>query len=50
MDENGFYKTGDLAHIEEDGNYVIDGRVNEDCECIFVPIVSIYPPFKEGSY
>ncbi|GBF62074.1 malonate--CoA ligase [Trichophyton mentagrophytes] len=30
FDENGFYKTGDLARIEEDGNYVIDGRVNED--------------------
>ncbi|EFQ97877.1 hypothetical protein MGYG_00915 [Nannizzia gypsea CBS 118893] len=30
FDEDGFYKTGDLVHIEEDGNYVIDGRVNED--------------------
>ncbi|KAM5486029.1 hypothetical protein McanCB56680_001722 [Microsporum canis] len=30
LDANGFYKTGDLVHIGEDGNYVIDGRVKED--------------------
>ncbi|KAK2865200.1 hypothetical protein FQN49_003817 [Arthroderma sp. PD_2] len=30
LNEDGFYKTGDLAHIGEDGNYVVDGRVSED--------------------
>ncbi|KAF3491791.1 uncharacterized protein GIQ15_01308 [Arthroderma uncinatum] len=30
LDENGYYKTGDLVHIDENGNYIVDGRVKED--------------------
>ena len=30
FDENGYYKTGDLVHLNDHGTYVIDGRASAD--------------------
>ncbi|THC88918.1 hypothetical protein EYZ11_011636 [Aspergillus tanneri] len=31
FDDDGYFKTGDLAHRDRDGTYVIDGRASADC-------------------
>jgi long-subunit acyl-CoA synthetase (AMP-forming) len=31
LDKDGFYHTGDLAHLEVD-EYIFDGRASSDCE------------------
>jgi malonyl-CoA/methylmalonyl-CoA synthetase len=34
FDDNGFYRTGDLVHQDEQGMFVFDGRVSADCKLL----------------
>lgn len=32
LTDDGYFKTGDLAHVDHNGLYIFDGRASADCE------------------